>query len=144
MLMAAAEIRGADVVLVGRGTDRLALPLGVRALGARGDIARVLSAGDIIVSSSAYGEGFSNAIAEGMAAGLVPVATDVGDARSIVGDAGRIVPPRDAHALASAVQEIIDLPAEERARLGMAARERMATRFSVDSAVEAFANIYGA
>ena len=144
MLMAAAEIRGADVVLVGRGTDRLALPPGVRALGARGDIARVLSAGDIIVSSSAYGEGFSNAIAEGMAAGLVPVATDVGDARSIVGDAGRIVPPRDAHALASAVQEIIDLPAEERARLGMAARERMATRFSVDSAVEAFAKIYGA
>lgn len=143
MLMVAAEIHGADVVLVGRGTEKLALPPGARALGARSDIARVLAAGDIIVSSSAYGEGFSNAVAEGMAAGLVPVATDVGDAGLIVAETGRIVAPRDAPALARAVQEIIDLPAPERARLGMAARERMARRFSVEGAVEAFARAYG-
>lgn len=142
MLAAAAAIRGADVVLVGRGTEALALPAGVRALGARSDIARVLAAGDIIVSSSAYGEGFSNAIAEGMAAGLVPVVTDVGDARAIVGDTGRIVPPGDPAALAAALQEVLDLEPAARAALGAAARRRVASMFSLKAAVDRFAELY--
>ncbi len=48
---------------------------------------------DIVVSSSAFGEGFSNAVAEGMSAGLIPVATDVGDTMRIIGDTGHLVPP---------------------------------------------------
>jgi glycosyltransferase involved in cell wall biosynthesis len=142
LLDAAGRLQRARLVIVGNGTEKLDLPPGVIALGQRSDIPRLLNAADIIVSSSAYGEGFSNAIAEGMAAGLVPVATGVGDAAEIVDECGSLVPPRDAAALAAALQKIIDLPPEERTRRGTLARERICARYSLDQAVERFAALY--
>ncbi|MDP8993367.1 MAG: glycosyltransferase [Pseudomonadota bacterium] len=59
-----------------------------------------LNALDIFCSSSAWGEGFSNSVGEAMACGLPCVVTNVGDSAWIVGDAGRVVPPGDARALA--------------------------------------------
>ena len=94
----------------------LAAPPNVRALGRRRDTEALYAAADIVASTSAFGEGFSNVIAEGMSAGLVPVATDVGDARRIVGDTGSIVAPRNSQAFAAALREIAALPAAERRR----------------------------
>ena len=141
-LAAMAQLPQAIGVMVGAGTPDLAAPPNVRALGARRDIARLYAAGDIVASSSAFGEGFSNVIAEGMSAGLVPVATDVGDARRIVGDSGWVVPPREAQALAAAIGEAAALPAPERASRGLAARARIATNFTLTKAAEDFARLY--
>ncbi len=130
--------------MVGAGTEALPLPSNVRALGLRRDTERLYAAADIVASTSAFGEGFSNVIAEGMSAGLVPVATDVGDARRIVGDTGWIVPPRDPDAFAAAVDEAARLPAAERQRRGLAARARIVENFTPSRAADAFARLYAA
>jgi glycosyltransferase involved in cell wall biosynthesis len=129
-------------LLVGAGTQDLDLPPNVQALGRRMDVARIVTAADIIVSSSAFGEGFSNALAEGMSAGLVPVATDVGDARIIVGDTGTVVQPGDARALAKAIGEVASLDGYSLTRRGASARARMSAEFSIDQAVDRFEALY--
>ena len=129
-------------LLVGKGTDELPLPANVRALGLRGDVQQLYCAADIVVSSSAFGEGFSNVLAEGMAAGLIPVATDVGDAGAIVGETGAIVPPRDAGALSNAIAAAAGLPIGERRARAIAARARIEGQFTIENAIEAYARLY--
>jgi len=107
----------------------------------RKDIARLYAAADIVVSSSAFGEGFSNAIAEGMSSGLVPVVTDVGDARVIVGNTGRIVPPADPYVLAAAIAQEFSSPGDLQAK-GLKARARIVDHFSMAQCVEAHARLY--
>jgi glycosyltransferase involved in cell wall biosynthesis len=131
-------------LLVGAGTQNLTVPPNVHALGVRNDVERLYPAADIVVSSSAFGEGFSNVIAEGMSAGLRPVVTDVGDARVIVGDTGRLVPPGDVAALAEAIDAEAVASPEERSSRGLRARARIQENFSIAKAIDAFANLYAA
>jgi len=127
-------------LMVGLGTEMLDCPTNVRGLGVRHDVERLYRVADLVVSSSAFAEGFSNALAEGMSSGLVAVATDVGDARLIVGDAGSIVPIRDPQALARALRDESLRPDrdERKAR----ARSRMVDHFKFTDAVDRFAKLY--
>lgn len=144
LLAAASALPEVRFILMGAGTETLSpLPPGVLALGLRERPEGIYAAGDAVVSSSAFGEGFSNAIAEGMAAGLVPVATDVGDAPTLVGETGTIVPPRRPAALARALRDVAALSLEERRARGFAARARIAERFSVTRAADAFLEAWG-
>ena len=141
-LAAMQQVPQVTALLVGKGTDEMPLPANVRALGLRGDVQRLYCAADIVVSSSAFGEGFSNVLAEGMAAGLLPVATDVGDVHAIVGDTGMIVEPRDVDALGDALAAAARLPAAERHARGLSARTRIEARFTIEQAIEAHARLY--
>ena len=129
-------------VMVGAGTPKLRPLPNVYALGLRHDIERLYAAADIVVSTSAFGEGFSNAIAEGMSAGLVPIATDVGDVRLIIGDIGRIVARRDPAALAAAIAAEAVISSNERKTRGALARERILSQFSLAQAVDAYERLY--
>lgn len=129
-------------LVVGAGTSQLATPANVRKLGFRADMARLYPIADIVVSSSAFGEGFSNAVAEGMSAGLIPVATDVGDTMRIIGDTGYLVPPRNVAVLTEAIAAAAALPPLERARQGKRARERILANFTFARALEAFTELY--
>jgi glycosyltransferase involved in cell wall biosynthesis len=131
-------------LLVGAGTEALPLPQNCRALGLRRDVAELYAAADFVVSTSAFGEGFSNALAEGMSAGLIPVATDVGDARHLVGEAGFVIPAGDARALAQALEASARMARNEREVLAMRARNRIVEKFSLARAVDRYANLYAA
>jgi glycosyltransferase involved in cell wall biosynthesis len=129
-------------LLIGPGTEKLPNTPNVARLGRRSDVAHLLAAADIVVSSSAFGEGFSNALAEGMACGLPAVATDVGDAALIVGDTGLIVPARDPRALAAAIRALAGEGAAGRAERGTSARARIVANFGMKRAVERYAELY--
>lgn len=137
LLAAAARVPEVQFLLIGDGTQALSLPENARAFGRRDDAERFAAACDLVVSSSAFGEGFSNALAEGMAAGLVPVATRVGDAATILGDNGLLVAPGNPDALTAAIRSL----ARERAHLperGAAARQRIETRFGPAAMADRF------
>jgi glycosyltransferase involved in cell wall biosynthesis len=114
----------------------------VRLLGERSDIPIACGCLDAFALSSAYGEGFPNALGEAMACGLPCAATDVGDCAVILGDAGRIVPPRSPEALAEALESICALAPAERAALGRVGRARVEERFSMESIVSRYAKLY--
>ena len=142
LLAAMAQLPALRALLIGPGTEKLAEVPNVVRLGRRLDVARLLAASDIVVSSSAFGEGFSNALAEGMSCGLPAVATDVGDAREILGGTGLIVPARDPQALAAALHTLAEEPVATRAARGERARSRIVENFTLDRARERFAELY--
>lgn len=81
---------------------------------------------DLLVMPSTY-EGFGLVALEAMSQGLPIIATPVGCVAGLVRheENGIVVPPRDAHALARAVRELLSSPAD-RARLGAAAARSVA------------------
>jgi glycosyltransferase involved in cell wall biosynthesis len=111
-------------------------------LGERADVAELTAGLDIASSSSLYGEGFSNVIGEAMACGVPCVVTDVGDSGWIVGETGKVVPPRDPKALAMAWASLIESGREERLRLGAKARTRVVREFSLDRVTRLYENLY--
>jgi glycosyltransferase involved in cell wall biosynthesis len=113
----------------------------VHLLGPRLDIERVTAALDVAVSASRYGESFPNAVVEALACEVPVVATDVGAARELVGEAGRVVATGSADALVSAVCELLELDAYERRALGRAGRASL-ERFGGDQVAARYLELY--
>lgn len=98
--------------------------------GTRADMPAVYNALDIACSSS-YGEGLPNAVAEAMACGVPCVVTDVGDSARLVDNPAQVVPPRDPHAMALALERLVEMATEQRAALGEQGRRRIVSEYSV-------------
>jgi glycosyltransferase involved in cell wall biosynthesis len=113
----------------------------VHLLPERRDAPRFLAALDVAVSSS-YGEAFPNVVGEAMACGTPCVVTDVGDSARIVGEAGVVVPPRDPAALAAGIARLLEMAPPARAALKAAARDRIATEFSLQRAAAQYEALY--
>jgi glycosyltransferase involved in cell wall biosynthesis len=99
------------------------------------------SAADIFLLASHFGEGTSVALGEAMACGLPVIVTEVGDNGAVARDAGLVVPPRDAAALAGALAALAG-DAALRARASKAAQARAAARFGVDWLHASFCGFY--
>jgi glycosyltransferase involved in cell wall biosynthesis len=99
--------------------------------GEMADMPAVHNAFDIATSATAFGEGFSNAVGEAMACGIPCVVTDVGDSALLVGETGLVVAPGDPEALCEAWLTFLEMPAEQRKALGLAARVRITSEYSL-------------
>jgi glycosyltransferase involved in cell wall biosynthesis len=70
------------------------------------------------------------------------IATDLGDCAAILGDTGRIVPPRDPLALARAIAELAGLERPARHALGARARRRVLECFALPAVAGQYAELY--
>jgi glycosyltransferase involved in cell wall biosynthesis len=117
------DLKGVVTVAVGKGTDKLPPQKGFLGLGWRDDVAAILSAADIFLLGSAFGEGLSLALGEAMLCGLPCIVTRVGGNGTLAGDAGIVIEPRDVHAMREAILQLAN-DRERRELLGRRARQR--------------------
>ncbi len=119
---------------------RLGLETGVRLLGERSDVPRLLAAADLLVLSTDW-EGLPISILEAMAVGLPVVVSRVGGVVETLGNAVRLVEPGSVDALAEALSSLA-ADAGERAALGERARRLVADRFGPQRMLDAHRDIY--
>ena len=95
----------------------------------RADVYRHLSEADVFVFPT-FVEGQPFSVIESLAAGVPVVGSDIPTVATMVDDGvhGRLVPPRDATALADALAEVLTDPARRQA-MGRAGRERAYERY---------------
>jgi len=114
----------------------------VRWTGWRDDIHALHSAFDLFTMSS-HSEGTSVSLLEAMSAQLCPIVTDVGGNAAVLGSTlrHRLVPPRDAAALAAAWRDALAEPGRRSADAA-AARARVLEAFTLDAMVRAYERLY--
>lgn len=107
------------------------------------DVPKLWRDSHIAVLPSWYGEGMPKSLLEAAAAGRPMVAVDGPGLREVVidGETGFLVPPRDASALADALERLLRDGALRR-RLGHAARLRAEQNFGDDTVVAATMTVY--
>jgi glycosyltransferase involved in cell wall biosynthesis len=143
--------REAKLVVIGRGSDSPILRaaaarfgIEVEALGRVTALKMVeeMARAQVAVVPSLY-EGFSLPAAEAMACGIPLVATTGGALPEVVGNAGVLAEPGDAHALATAIASVLDSEslASDLGRLG---RERVLERFTWRQAALRMEEVYTA
>ncbi|HET7291713.1 MAG TPA: glycosyltransferase [Vicinamibacteria bacterium] len=135
----------ARVLIVGEGERRASLVAQAGRLGIadrvifagfRSDVDRLLPAFDVFCLTS-HLEGLGTSLLDAMCFARPVVATAAGGIPEAVVDGvtGRLVPVRDARALAEALAEVLADP-ERSAAMGRAGRERFLERFTADRMVE--------
>ena len=144
----------AHLIIVGDGPERAALEaliqrLGLRErvtmLGAVTNLRRYYNAARLFVLPSvSSNEAFGLVQLEAMAWGIPVVNTALPTAVphvSLDGETGKTVPPRDAEALGTAINELL---ADERQcqRMGIAGRRRFSERFGVETMAERALDVY--
>ena len=155
LLKALAKLRGEGLTLhaflVGDGPrrpelERMAGEMGltglVHFLGFRSDVPAVYARADIGVLCS-NAEGLSNAVMEGMAAGLPMVVTKVGGNPELVadGERGLVVPPEEPEALAGALRRMLE-DRELGRRMGLEARSFVERELSLERMVRRHDALY--
>lgn len=147
-----AKVPSAAFVLAGEGelleqTRSYAAELGLAEdaffIGRCAQVSELLNISDVCVLSSSGVEGFSNSIAEYMAAARPVVATDVGGAREAVVEdqTGFLVPPGDDSEMASRIITLLQDP-ERAAAMGGRGREVVEQQFSCEAQLERTEQLY--
>jgi glycosyltransferase involved in cell wall biosynthesis len=114
----------------------------VHFLGRRRDVPAVLRRATLGVLCSQQ-EGLSNAVIEGMAAGLPMVVTDAGGNRELVAHEkrGLVVPVRNPQALSEAMFRVLDDPMRAR-QMGLAGRAFVARELTLDRMIREHEVLY--
>ena len=112
----------------------------VRFLGQRDDPLDVMRRWTVAVNASIDPEAAPLSVLEAMSIGLPVVATDHGGSPEVLGDAGVLVAPRDAAAIADAVRMLLAEPGR-RARCRSAGRRAGAERYNLEQTTSHFLDV---
>ncbi len=132
-------------VLAGKGTEDATWPVvppRLRRLGIWENASEFLNSLDIMVLSSAFGEGFPNVVGEAMSCEIPTIVTDVGDTAVLVQTPEQIVPPRDVDGLILALKRLLALSGPERKVIGHKSRERVLSSYSLPIMRQRYALFY--
>lgn len=111
--------------------------------GRRDDMPKVLAQANLVCLPSTYGEGVPKVLLEAAACGRAIVATDAPGCREVVrhGVNGLLVPPRDAQALADAIESLLGDPTR-RAAMGALGRRLVEEEFTDDLIARQTLDVY--
>ena len=116
----------------------------VKFVGACDDMPAGLALADVVVNASTEPEGFGRTVIEAQAMRRPVVASDHGGAAETVqhGRTGWRVTPGDPVALAAAIDRVLALPAAERDRVGLMARQAVLARYTTAAMQRATLAVY--
>lgn len=116
----------------------------VRLTGGCTDMAAAYKLASVVVSASIEPEAFGRAVVEAQAMGRPVIATDHGGARETIlhSESGWLYPPGDVARLTVELNKALDLDPSERAHMGMAARARIHTRYTVSAMQRSTLDVY--
>ncbi|MER7008986.1 GT4 family glycosyltransferase PelF [Dactylosporangium sp. NPDC000555] len=120
--------------------ERLGLTGAARMEGSVPDVVEAYHSGNVVALTS-ISEGFPYSVVEAMACGRTMVCTNVGGVSEAIGDAGFVVPPRDADAVADACVTLLRDP-ELRRKLAAKARQRVLDRFTLTQSLDDYRGLY--
>jgi glycosyltransferase involved in cell wall biosynthesis len=117
----------------------------VHFLGALEDVRPLLGATDVFLLPSNAVESFSNAALEAMAMGRPVLLSDIGGAREMIRDGveGYVVVPTELEARLPALIAALYADKRKRQQMGVAARNRAVSCFSVSAMVAGYRNLLG-
>lgn len=121
-----------------RRIDELQAP--VTLLGRRSDIADLMNAADVVVSTAVW-EGQPIAVQEALSLGAAIVATDAGGTREVTADAAVITEIGDPEAMHSKIKELLVAPSALRALRGRA-QQRKDELPSLDAVLDSLLAVY--
>jgi len=131
--------------LAGKNTDKVTwdiIPPRLYCLGMMKDAPAFLNSLDIMVLSSAFGEGFPNVVGEAMACEIPTIVTDVGDAAALVQDPNQVIPPGDADKLALALERLLTLSSAQRKTIGQRGRQKIMSSYSISLMQQRYTTFY--
>ena len=116
----------------------------VRLVGQCDDMPAALMLADVVVHASVQPEAFGRVVIEAQAMGRPVIASDLGGPAETVeqGVTGWRVPPGDASALASSIEQVLALDAEQRAALAERARAAVHDNYTVGAMQAATLGVY--
>jgi glycosyltransferase involved in cell wall biosynthesis len=125
-----------------RHRDAVSTPTHVRFAGHRSDVAELLPHADVYWIGSEY-EGQSNSVIEAMQAGVPVVASDIPGNRDLVvpDQTGFLVQLGDTADFARQTHKLLE-SAELSQQMGEAGKQRIASEFTVEKMVDAYADLY--
>ncbi len=135
--------RGFEAVLRKR-IDKLGVGDVVHLGGHCSDMAAAYKLSSVVVSASIEPEAFGRVVVEAQSMGRPVIATDHGGARETVshGESGWLYPPGDIARLTIELNKALNLDPSERAHMGMAARARIHSRYTVSAMQRATLSVY--
>ncbi len=96
---------------------------------------------DIYLSTSKF-EGFPNVVCEAMLMELVPVATNAGESKLIIGDSGFVAEVGDVNSLADSISILYHMEKNLRQNLSIKAKNRIINKFGLDKIINEYKQLY--